>query len=325
MVEQTPSRPASQSTEDGYMLLAVVVMVALVLIALSVATPIIAKDIQRQKELESERRSLDYERAIRLYYRKNKGYPPNMDALLKGTNLRYLRRKWIDPLTGKDDWRIIHTPKTKTHFPFGEDIAGGLGGAGLGSASGMASSGGVGTAIGGGTTTVGSGSALGAGFTGASVASPTSGSGSTSTTGNTSTTGGASTPGSSSSSSDSGMFGDSSGGVIYGVATSKSGDSILTPNQQTTYETWEFWYDPQIELFYQKANPVGGGGMGSQSATSMGQDATTGQSNSGATNSNSNSSFGNSSFGNSSFGNSGSSGTNNSPFGNGSPSTTNPQ
>ena len=86
------------------------------------------------------------------------------------------------------------------------------------------------------------------------------------------------------------MFGDSSGGVIYGVGSSRSGTSILNPNQQTTYETWEFWYDPRIERLYAMAQPLGGGGIGaqtstgsgigSQSASSFGQSATSGQSNS---------------------------------------------
>ena len=94
------------------------------------------------------------------------------------------------------------------------------------------------------------------------------------------------------------MFGDSSGGVIYGVGTSRSGTSILNPNQQTTYETWEFWYDPRIERLYAMAQPMGGGGigsqaatstggMGSQSASSFGQNATSGQPNSGGSSSSS--------------------------------------
>ena len=93
------------------------------------------------------------------------------------------------------------------------------------------------------------------------------------------------------------MFGDSSGGVIYGVGSSRSGTSILNPNQQTTYETWEFWYDPRIERLYAMAQPLGGGGIGaqssssngsgigSQSASSFGQNATSGQPNSGGSSS----------------------------------------
>jgi type II secretory pathway pseudopilin PulG len=242
--------------DAGYMLLAVVVMVALILIALSVAAPVIAKDLRRDKEVESEHRAQQYVRGIRLYYAKTKSYPPSMEALLKSNNIRFLRQKYVDPLTGKSDWRIIHQPKTKTHYPFGQELAGMA--AGLGSAAGMA--GGVGQTVGN-TTTVGQTSGLAAGFGGATVADPTTGAtGASGASGSTGSTG----------SSDGGMFGDSAGGIIYGVGPSKTGNSILTPNQQTTYETWEFWYDPLIELLYAKGVPTGGGGIGSQSATSMG-------------------------------------------------------
>jgi hypothetical protein len=65
------------------------------------------------------------------------------------------------------------------------------------------------------------------------------------------------------------MFGDSTGGVIVGVGTSKSGDSITEPNEQTTYETWEFWYDPRIENL-KKGVSLTGGGISSGSATGLG-------------------------------------------------------
>lgn len=297
---QFEASPA-QSSEDGYMLLAVVVMVALVVIALSVAAPVVARDLRREKEVESEHRAEQYVRAIRLYYKQTHAYPPSMEALEKTNNVRFLRQKYVDPLTGKSDWRIIHQPKTKTHFPFGQELSGLT--AGLGSAAGMAS--GVGSTPGGGTTTVGQVSGLAAGFGGASVANPTG------TAGASGATGSSGASGSTGSSSDTGMFGDSSGGVIYGVGPNRSGDSILNPNQQTTYETWEFWYDPLIELLYAKGVPTGGGGVGSQSASSFGQNAVTGQSN-GATGASG------------STGVAGSTGSNNPGFGSGSGSSTFP-
>jgi hypothetical protein len=63
------------------------------------------------------------------------------------------------------------------------------------------------------------------------------------------------------------MFGDSSGGPIKGVGTSRTGSSILTPNEQDTYETWEFWYDPRIELLKKNVNILGGGGPAGASST----------------------------------------------------------
>ena len=55
-----------------------------------------------------------------------------------------------------------------------------------------------------------------------------------------------------------------------GVGSARTGESILTPNQQTSYDTWEFLYDPKIELLYAKSNILGGGGLASQSATGFG-------------------------------------------------------
>ena len=64
------------------------------------------------------------------------------------------------------------------------------------------------------------------------------------------------------------MFGDSSGGPIKGVGTARTGDAILNPNGQTTYETEEFWWDPRMEQLFAKSNVLGGGGLGSVSSTS---------------------------------------------------------
>jgi hypothetical protein len=75
------------------------------------------------------------------------------------------------------------------------------------------------------------------------------------------------------------MFGDSSGGVIVGVGTSRTGNSVTEPNGQTTYETWEFWYDPRIEAL-KKGVSITGGGISSQAASSFGSSATSGQPNS---------------------------------------------
>jgi type II secretory pathway pseudopilin PulG len=254
--------------EEGFMLIAVVVMVALVLIALSVAAPVVARQLRRDKEIESQHRMEQYVRAIQLYQRKFPGqYPASIKVLESSNNLRFLRHQYVDPLTGKADYRLIHQgeQKTKIHVFFGQELAGLA--ASLGSAAGMAS--GVGTPVGGAssTSTIGATSALSSGFSGASIT--------TGATGSTGATGASGSTGTD-------AFGDGTGGVIVGVGTSKSGDSVTAPNGQTTYETWEFWYDPRIELLKKSVN-ITGGGMASQSASSFGQNAVTGQPNSGAT------------------------------------------
>jgi type II secretory pathway pseudopilin PulG len=262
---RNPHHP-DHDPEAGYLLLAAVVMVALVLIALAVAAPVVARELRRDKEVESQHRAQQYVRAIQLYYRKNKSYPPSIDALKNTNNIRYLRQEYVDPLTGKSDWKLIHQGQQKTTIKgfFGQELAGMT--ANLGTAQGMNS--GVGTPIGGGvaggsnTTTIGGTSALASGFSGASLTTTTGGSaGANGATGSTG-----------SSSSGAGMFGDAAGGgPIVGVSTARTGESITEPNQQTSYDTWEFWYDPRIELLKQGVS-ITGGGMSSTNASAFGTD-----------------------------------------------------
>jgi type II secretory pathway pseudopilin PulG len=312
-LRQFDAKPLLSSSEDaaageeGFMLLAVVVMVALLLIALSVAAPVVARQLQREKEVESQHRMNEYVRAIQLYQRRFSGqYPASIKILENTNNIRFLRHVYVDPLTGKADYKLIHLgeQKTKIHVFFGQELDGLA--ANLGSASGM-QSGGAGMpapGIGGGSSTISSTSALSSGFQGATISGSSSTSGlGTSTTGTSDTSGtsgtsgttsGTGTPGTGSTSGTSGSSSSDSSigslGVIVGVGTSKSGTSITEPNAQTSYEAWEFWYDPRIEMLKQGVNITGGGmtgsggtpggGVGSQSASSYGQSATSGVSNS---------------------------------------------
>ena len=248
-------RPRHHSgKEDGFMLVFVVFLVALILISLAVAAPVVARQLRRDKEVESQHRMQQYVRAIQLYQRKFPNqYPPSIKALEGTNNIRYLRQQYVDPLTGKADYKLIHQGEQKTKIKvFGktlDELNVGMSG-GLGSAAGMSS--GVGPSPGG-STTVNSTNALNAGFGGASAS-----------TGPTGATGASGASGATGASSG-GMFGDSSGGVIVGVGTSKSGTSITQPNEQETYETWEFWYDPRIENL-KKGVSLTGGGISSGSA-----------------------------------------------------------
>ncbi len=228
------TQPRTTNGEDGYMLLAVVVMVAIVLITLAAAAPVIARDLRRDKEVESEMRAQQYVRAIRLYQRKFANqYPPSIEALEKSNNIRFLRKQYVDPLTGKSDWRLIRQGQQQTtiKIPFGQEIAG-IASAGLGTAVGSASN-----AVSNSGTPCTT-NALSAGFAGANCPSSSTGIQSTDATKL------------------------SGGGPIVGVGTARSGDSILTPGNQSTYETWEFWYDPSIEQLYKKSQILGGGGLG---------------------------------------------------------------
>ncbi|MBL8214581.1 MAG: hypothetical protein JNK87_27915 [Bryobacterales bacterium] len=98
----------ARPSESGFMLLFVFLLAAALALSMYVEMPRQAFESQRMREEMVVDRGMEYRRAIQLYVRKKKQYPPNMDALEKDGTLRFLRRRYSDPLTGKDDWRLVH-------------------------------------------------------------------------------------------------------------------------------------------------------------------------------------------------------------------------
>lgn len=274
--------------DEGYVLLAVIVLVFLMLLTLTVAAPKVAMELKHDQELETQHRANQYVRAIRLFHKKTGNYPTSLEQLEKTNNQRFLRQRYLDPLTGKDDWKLIQVGQNKTTVKgfFGKDLPG-LGG-GLGAASGMQSSfGGAGTQSGVGSATssgsafgsssassFGSGSSFGAGSssTGSSFGSTSSGTpaggsgGVTGGLGGIPSNGAGSTGSTSSGSSGNGVqeanatdFKGASG-PIMGVGVPKAGEAFLSVNGVSTYDQWEFLYDPRIEQMYAQSGALGGGG-----------------------------------------------------------------
>ena len=249
-----------EAGDEGYMLLAVLVLVFMVLLTLSVAAPRVAMQIKHDQELETQHRAQQYVRAIRLYYKKFGHYPGSVEQLEKSNNQRFLRQRYLDPLTGKDDWRLIQVGQNKTKVKgfFGQDLPG-IGG-GLGSAAGMQSPGQGGTNSGGAFGNPGGGSA--SGTPGIGTAGP-------GTSGQTPATGSG--------------IGDQNatdykggGGPIMGVGVPKTGQGFLSVNEKDNYEDWEFLYDPRIEQMYAKGSTLSGGGIGSGTGTGTGLPGTPG-------------------------------------------------
>ena len=88
-------------------------MLALLILSLALPCPVSARQIQRDREIETMHRGKQYVRAVKLYYKKFGDYPPNVDALVKTNEIRFLRKKYIDPITGKDDWKPIRFGQNK--------------------------------------------------------------------------------------------------------------------------------------------------------------------------------------------------------------------
>ena len=101
----SPRREAD--AESGFVLLAVIFLTLVMLITLAIAAPKIAASIQRDKDLETIHRGEQYKRAIQLYYRQFGRYPTSVDQLVQTNQIRFLRKKYTDPETGKDDWKPV--------------------------------------------------------------------------------------------------------------------------------------------------------------------------------------------------------------------------
>jgi type II secretory pathway pseudopilin PulG len=276
MTKPIPTRRPRPS-EGGYMLVAVMFMLAILIISLAIAAPAVKTELLRDREIETMHRGKQYVRGIQLYYKKFGRYPANVDALVKPTNgIRFLRKKYIDPTTGKDEWRPIQLGQNKapTAMGFFGQAMGATGtgqtgvtgasnlGSPLGSSSGFgSSSSGFGTSSSGiGSSSIGAGSDA-ANLTGTAGATGTSSdsSGGTSASGTSTTTG--------SSSGSSAFGGQTFGGAgIMGFAPTSPKHSLLVYKKKNHYNEWEFVYDPLTEL---KTVGSSSGPSGGQSASSI--------------------------------------------------------
>jgi type II secretory pathway pseudopilin PulG len=105
--------------ENGYILAVVMLLVALMLAFLAAAVPKVREEIQRDQEVETMHRGQQYIRAIQLYYRRFHTYPSSVDALLNTNEIRFLRKRYTDPITGKDDWKPIFFGQNKAPTAMG--------------------------------------------------------------------------------------------------------------------------------------------------------------------------------------------------------------
>ena len=208
---------------------------------------------------------MQYRRAIQLYYRKFHAYPPNIDALVKTNEIRFLRKRYADPITGKDDWKPVLFGQNKVPAAlgfFGQPLAG--------NPSTIAGTGPSGGNNPGGTP-------FGSSNSGFSLNSSDTGSGTPtapSTPGAPGAPGGAGAAGAPGSSSSSGQSSQTFGGVgIIGFSPGSSNQSILVYKTKNHFNEWEFTYDPISDM--QKitggsnglgnpadTNPNGSGGTG---------------------------------------------------------------
>ncbi len=256
------------------------VVLTLMMIALTAAAPRLAQQIQRDREIEMIHRGEQYARAIKRYYKKFGRYPVRIEDLENTNTLRFLRKRYKDPITG-GPWRLVRfgevqllsggigTPAAQLPGQANTPQAGaqaGLFNLNFGGAPGQpnpAAAAGANTAAPpGGTTTTG-GTTAGTGTT--ATTDTTSGTTGTATYGTTGTTDSSgpktdvglfgqpatgspgqttSSPGSPFSSPAGSAQPGGGGGAIIGVASLSKKKGIHEFNKKSAYNEWLFVYDP---------------------------------------------------------------------------------
>lgn len=101
-----------RQNQRGYALLLVFAMAAAAVVMLYLEMPRVAFEHERNKEALLVERGDQYVRAIQLYYKKYSKYPQTIEDLETTNNIRFLRRRYKDPMTNSDEWRLIHVDGT---------------------------------------------------------------------------------------------------------------------------------------------------------------------------------------------------------------------
>lgn len=214
-----------RARQSGYVLIAVLFLITLMIIALAAAAPAIGTRIKREREEELLHRARQYTRAIQLYYRRFGNFPTSLDQLQNTNNLRFLRKKYSDPMTGKDDWKLIRLGQQRPR-----SLPAYLSGTGSGQ-------GGFGTPAG--QQPSGQGQPGQAGQPQAGTSAP----GITNAQSMSSPLSGGSTLG---------------GGPLIGVASTSTKESLKEIDGRSKYSEWEFLYDPTLDPIARARQNQGG-------------------------------------------------------------------
>jgi type II secretory pathway pseudopilin PulG len=107
-----------KSGERGYVLLALLLFVALLSIGIFTTIQRIDFQIKRDREEELIHRGVQYSRAVRKYFKKFNRYPTRIEELENTNNYRSLRRRYKDPITGKD-FKLLRLTDVQMSFNSG--------------------------------------------------------------------------------------------------------------------------------------------------------------------------------------------------------------
>ena len=237
---------------------------ALMIMFAAAIVPSITFEIKRDREEEMIHRGVQYSRAIRAYYKKFGRYPTKIEDLESTNNLRFLRKRYKDPLNCKNDkcqdFKLLHFGDVQMTLSAmgGGNIPGatpvsamnGNGSGGLSSSGGFSQSSSFGGNGGfGANSSSSSNSTFGQNPTaggGLSTGSDTSQSATGASPGQTPDANGTNASGNNGSSNQLGS-GQIIGAPIVGVASVSKDSTIREFNHKNKYKDWAFVYDPTMD------------------------------------------------------------------------------
>jgi type II secretory pathway pseudopilin PulG len=111
----------SRRSERGYILITLILFVALIAVAATVMLPIVVFQVKRDREEELIHRGVQYSRAMKHFVKKFGRYPTRLEELENTNQVRFLRKRYKDPITGKD-FKLLHVGEVQ--MSFGAGIAG---------------------------------------------------------------------------------------------------------------------------------------------------------------------------------------------------------
>src|SRR5215831_10527317 len=93
-------------SDAGFSLAALIFFVTAASVIIAAIVPAYQMQAKREQEEELLFRGQEYTRAIQKYQRRFGVYPTSIDQLVSTNGLRFVRRAYKDPITGKD-FRLI--------------------------------------------------------------------------------------------------------------------------------------------------------------------------------------------------------------------------
>lgn len=102
-----PAQRGARNAESGYALITILFLLGVVAVMLARSLPRDAMNAERTREEVLIYRGEQYARAVKLYFREHQRYPETLDDLEETDGVRFLRRRYRDPMTGADEWRLI--------------------------------------------------------------------------------------------------------------------------------------------------------------------------------------------------------------------------